>query len=155
MALSSLPISLPHQVSPCSSISLFPLYVPFSFSTISSSWRHCDLRRLRLVEEHVRAGASQRTSIGGKVVSQPSKCCKWRRWVGLGMGEHGGATTKRHSLIAPTTSFGLKMIHLNVFFLMVSSIWDETTRISVQIDKTLAVDPSQTEPYFNVTISYC
>ena len=78
---------IPTRLSPSPSLSLFlslPIYIYIYISPVASSRHHCDLQQPWRVEVHTLAGVSQRTSIGGKVVSQSSKCCKWWRWANCG-----------------------------------------------------------------------
>ena len=64
---------------------------------------------------------------------------------------------KRHSLTTPTTGSWYQKVHLNLLFKMVPYVSDESARIVSTYFrakmKILQVDPSQTEPYFEVTIS--
>ena len=81
-------------------------------------------------------------------VNSDSRPCVW------GTRRSNGETP---SPATPTAGSGLQATHLNLFFEMVplfaTKVPRSLTRSLVRNDKTLPVDPSQTEPYFEVKIS--
>ena len=73
------------------------------------------------------AGVSQRTSIGGKAVSEPSKCCQRQRW-----NANGGERRSNDETLSPTTPIGVsecQSIPLDILITMVPSVRGKSTWI--------------------------
>ena len=88
------------------------------------------------------------------MASKPPNCRRWLRWVTW----EGREPTSliRRSLASLGSQLGCQSTLLNLLVVMVSSVHDEIVWIVgtlfVQNEEILKVDPSQTEPSFEVTI---
>ena len=107
-------------------------------------------------------------------IDSSTACMRWQKWfregrtnrdISMWRGTHSGAWTSPSGtalLRCPPTTFtvvfGSQQVHLSLLMKMVPSIPNEGVQIVSmhfrEKDKTLSVNLSQTEPYFELSISY-